>query len=63
MTNSIVVGHRITIEPIYEHAFCYGENPSSYIDQAMPRLNHVVSDLSEGIKAVNEYFAAIPHQM
>lgn len=62
MTISMVVGHRIAIEPIYETISHYGDNQSTVLNPAMPSLTCHVSDLSEGIKAVNEYFAAIPHQ-
>jgi len=60
MSTSILIGHRITIEPIYEHAYRLADDNSIAIEPAMPKLAGMVSDREAGIKAVNEYFAAIP---
>jgi len=56
----ILLGHRITIEPIYKSYFITGENDAVSIEPAMPRLEGHIYNLSDGVEVINKYFAAIP---
>jgi hypothetical protein len=60
MSKSLLVGHRISIEPIYVGgARSYGDS-DIVINPAMPKLDGRITSLDEALEAVRAYFAAIP---
>ncbi|MFA5376573.1 MAG: hypothetical protein WC455_12575 [Dehalococcoidia bacterium] len=55
----ILLGHRITVEPIYKTLSSNGSD-SIAITPAMPKLEGTISTLEDGINALAKYFSAIP---
>ena len=59
----VMLGFRITIEPVYKAIRYTLPDDSITIEPSAPKLEGMIFDRDGGLKAINDYFDEVPNDL